>query len=411
MILGIINLLVLVDCRRLHVSPSPGHPEVQLISFGFVSGGKYEVNIESSAPSQYQAFLATNQDIANLYKSRKTIQAICTDPTIHLSDINSSFTSTNYNWNGVLGQNNIYSLYVLSCGPNRTNFEVNLNFSNPNSLLDSRDEILPQMYMGFVVIYYVISIIWIFNAALFYNFRVPLHTIFLLLPMIRGISLSMSASYWKDKRTMEEPPAYKSYVISILEFSFYTLLFSGLAFACAGFCIYRNNLCSVDSAEIKASSAVLTASILITPVATNVIQAFFFIGLIAFSLMWYLKQIILSMNLISRLLQEGCQDPQVNAKVELSHKFVVTSFSTVFVTILLSSLATGMEMQKSICSMVLEFGLLFGVGLQLRFFLLRKQYCGVITEVIQKQKIVYQLRTIVEPKDQYVAFCFHEETQ
>jgi hypothetical protein len=235
---------------------------------------------------------------------------------------------------------------------------------------------LPALYQFFAFVYAVYSCVWFGNTIRFLNFRVPLHTLFHFLPIISGVSLWFSNLYWTEAQFTDTPATWKIWVISFLEFLFYTLTLVAISFACAGFCIYRQKFFWYDTLEIIAASALVVGSMLCAQLVSDIKEAFFLLGIICFGILWFLKQGIISVVVLIGVIRQMQSDSQVIAKVSLARNFVVSSFLTVFVTLLISSVIAGLDAPKVIASVFLEVGMLFNSALNLHFFLLRDVYAG-----------------------------------
>jgi hypothetical protein len=232
------------------------------------------------------------------------------------------------------------------------------------------------MYAFFSALYVPLGFIWTINALCFVNFRVTLHTLFLLLPIIRSISLYNSRRFWLHTSVFNSSDDAQLLLISFLEFGFYSLTLAGISFACAGFCIFRQKFYFRDRIEILLSAGLVTGSILSSKFIGNIQQAFIVLGFICFSVVWYLKQGIISIVMVINLMKQMESEPLVIAKVRLSRNFVVSSCCVMLVTMTAGSVAAALEFQKLICALIIEIGMLTNTALQLNYFLLREKYTG-----------------------------------
>ena len=343
-------------------------------------------------------------------KKLDPLNKVCTIHDHHVTDLNFSVNYTNsstFNWHGTVHQTSVYSLHLMNCDSNRSVFSVNAYFMNPGSYLDSRDEILLHLYLVFALVYFVISMVWWINAAIFTNFRVPLHTMFLLLPMIRCVILMLTSSNWGDVRLYDQENATKTNLMFILNFIYYTLMFTGIASASAGFCTYRTKFHWKDSAEIILSSFFLALGMQLVPLISDIQQAFFIMAILIFSILWYLKQSIVSMIIVTQLMQQ-MKDERVVAKIKLAHCFAISSFITIVATTVISIYAAAVDSRKFVCSSFLEIGLIVSSILQLKFFLFRKEYYGEPQSDSSYTIKIVKPKTLVEPNKTQVALLIQE---
>jgi hypothetical protein len=348
------------------------------MNFGFEANGTFDLTFTSDTVGSLRGFLLPEQDASRIIRDPRGFSITCLSPDHHVSDINISqvFSGGSLHWAGFVPEENVFALYFWNCNRTRADFRLRAQFTNPSSRLDTRDMILPRLYTFFSFVYAIFSLVWAINALCFLNFRVPLHTIFLLLPIIRGISLWISKSYWSEAQFTDAPSQWKIFAITALEFLFYTMTLVGISFACAGFCIYRQKFVWRDRIEIVFSAAVVVGSILSAQLVSDIKQAFFLLGLICFTILWYLKQGLINIVMLTGVMKQLKSEPQVIAKVSLSRNFVVSSFLTVFLTLLISSIVAGLDTPKRLSAMILESGMMINSVIHFHFFLLRKKYAG-----------------------------------
>jgi hypothetical protein len=402
-------LLGLVAGQAVNIDFLSLHYGNDLLKFGFEENGSFDLEFDTAVPGKVYGLFVPVSDSQGLRKMVMGLPAGCVDPSVRVSDLNFSHDHRGgkVRWSGTIPEKGVYSLYFWHCDSARATFNVKGSFSNPKSRLDSRDEILPNLYLFFALGHAFIAGIWALNAACFLNFRVPLHTLFLCLPFIRSVSLMLSRSYWLELRISDQPQSWKAWNVSFLEFAFYSLTFAGLSFASAGFCIFRQKFAAWDRLEMGLSSWLMTGSILMAQWVSDLKQALVLFGAICFGIWWFLKQGIISLIIVITLMKEMESEPQVIAKVRLSRNFLCTSFLTMIGTMFVSSVVAGLDYRQSICATVLEFGLYINSCLQLHFFLLRKQYYGD-TEFVEVKRTMRRPILVKEPERELVVIMSHE---
>jgi hypothetical protein len=362
------------------------HPKNEVLTFGFEAGGTFHLTFESGPSSgSLRGFFMTEAEVSRLDRGR--LVGACASAGPHIAALN--FTAGPSQrpavWVGVASERSVHTLFFWECGSPRSNFTLSAIFGNPATRLDTRDMVLPRLYGLFSGVYAALGLIWTGNALLFVNFRVPLHTLFLLLPIVRSYSLHTSRLYWLEAARSDEPSRSQVLLISFLEFAFYTLTLAGGAFACAGFCRYRQKFYLGDRLKVIFSSALVTGSILSVEFIANIQQAFVVLGLLSFSVIWFLKQGVISLVIVTTIMKQMENEPQVIAKVRLSRNFVVASCLTMMVTLTAGSVAAGVELQKWVCAVIVEVGMLMNTGLQLKYFLLRKTYYGSGADEVRRR--------------------------
>jgi hypothetical protein len=345
-------------------------------------------------PGVVLGFLMTQSDFFNLQHNSHPLSDACSNPNFFFASLNhsSTFTGGAIHWKGSIPHAGIFSLYFWNCNASRADFSLSAVLRNPSSRLDTRNMVLPDLYSLFVSVYGLISIVWAVNTICNGNLSALLHTLFHFLPITRAISLSFSKSFWIDAQSSDFPHFWKIWAINALEFFFYTMTLAAISFACAGFCIYRQKFFWRDRFEILISASLVVGSALSAQLVSDVWQALFVLIFLCLSCLWYLKQGIISIVMMTLLMWRMQSDPLVIAKVSLSRNFVVSSFLTVFVGLLIPSIAAGLEFRRSVCAALVEFAMVLNSILHLRYFLGRKKVCGDESRFLLKRPAL-----IVEP--------------
>jgi hypothetical protein len=357
-------------------------PTDRLLEFGFSTNGTFDFEFRAETSESVRGFLLHEQQLADLPR----LSNACTHSDLHITDLNVTgmLGEGGLRWRGSIPVSGVYYLYFWACGRPHKQFNATVDFLNPTSRLDTRDMVLPRLYECFVAIYAVIALIWNINAISYLNFRVPLHTIFYLLPLIRSVSLWISRSYWIEASLNDFPAFWKTQALTILEFLFYALNLTGISLASAGFCTYRQKFDWRDSVITVLSSALVAAAVLSAQFVQTLQQAFFVLGLVCFSIAWYCKQGIILVIVMNNLLIQLQGDHQVVAKVSLSRGFAISSLLTLFLTMVVSSVLAAVGLRKMVCAVVLESGLLLNAWWHVHYFMFKKEHCGDPSEEVVK---------------------------
>jgi hypothetical protein len=389
-------LVACASSQLSHVTFLSIHPQSPILDFGFESGGRFRLEFEPSKRGRFRGFFlsASEARVAPMAE----FPLACSDPDFYVPRLRFANDTIPVVWEGSVAESGVHTLYFWNCESNRTSVNLRAVLSNPTSRLDTRHAVLPRLYLCLSAVYAVLAQVWGVNALCFLQVHVSLHTLFAMLPIVRSISLAISGSFWLDAGRTDDARAWKSVAIAFFEFTFYTLTLAGISFACAGFCIYRQKFRPVDRLEIVGSAMLVTGSILSVQLVSSIQHAFLVLGSICFSVMWYLKQGIMSIVIVTQLLRHVQGDPQVTAKVTLSRNFVVDSATSFFLTLAVSSLAVGIDLQKWICATILEVGMIANTLLQMCYFLLRKKYVADEADAVDDSKpIITRPVVVVEP--------------
>lgn len=384
---------------------SASNPDNTIFTFGLLKGAIFSANVSTTEKTRFHLLLVESHEKDHVSKSGVRLRQQCLTgaSTMGVCKIEEfAGRVLQFNWNIEIEEDGVYDLHLVNCGGNGTTYEISVCFGNPGSFIDSRDFYLPEVYRVLATAQFLFLVIWVVNGLQFMNFRIPLHTMFVLLPMIRCVSLWITASRWEDLKSFDESPCWKLYIQLGMEFSYYALLFTGIAMASAGFGTFRLKLENFEALELVVSSACLSAGIFITHVKP--VFSWVLCGVVwtLFSGIWYLKHSVLNLAMATDILNIMRKDPQVYAKVKLSRSFFISSLLIVAGTLFFETLAAGMNFRRMVCYAIFEAGLLTGALVQLHFFMFRQGYSG-LGDALEAEQISRFFPVIVEPKRAYVA--------
>jgi hypothetical protein len=276
---------------------------------------------------------------------------------------------------GRLSHKGIYTPFFINCERNVTEYAVDVFYANPESLLDFRNMFIEHLYIGLSIVYFVIFLVWLGNGLRYSGFRVPLHTVYTVLPIIRAVSSYFIALIWRNRAVSEGRTGHERMVMA-LDIVYYTLYLSAIAFAGAGWCIFRPRLGRGQVANIIASSVLPTLVVVAVPYARLLWQILVLLVLFVFGLFFYAKINLFNIIMVARLLDSVGKRPVVMNKVKLAKQYVVLSFSHLVMTV--SGSVALLVIDASSASGITFFEVLIFVGalFQMNFFLFRKQYAG-----------------------------------
>jgi hypothetical protein len=348
--------------------------KTETLRFGFDAGGSFSFEANLSRLGQHRGFLLTESEVERLNKQQLVIS--CGQE--HIAKINHSQIAwqDHFTWSGTVPERGIYSLHFGDCNSNHMTVELTAVMTNRGTRLDIRHVTLPKLYSGFALVHAILTIIWVANAILFSNFRIPLHTLFVCVPAVRCLSLTMMAYYWHRAAKTDEPWKPQEYYVFVLDVVFHALNIAGIAIAAAGICIYRETLETGQLGNILGTSFAAVGSVISVQFLSGVEQVFIVLGIFVASFVSYLKESITSILILSELMREMVNDSQILSKLLLSRKFSVKSALTISVTLAIWLLCTFGDVQPWIRTIAFEGGLLANTAIQAQFFLLRQSYCG-----------------------------------
>jgi hypothetical protein len=248
---------------------------------------------------------------------------------------------------------------------------TSVDATRPNLPAKSRRCAITQsdVYDAFSRLYALLGVIWLMNACRFINYRIPLHTLFLALPILRSAILARLVN-----SVDSNCPAQRS-DISLLRFAFYTINLAGLNLACAGFCTYRQRLHDREHIEIFLASGLVTGSLVASHLVSNVRDALLLLGLMCIGIVTYLKQVIISLLMVTHILRQMRTEEQIVAKMCLSRRFVVWTYVIVMVTFETWGISYVIGCGTIVRALIFECGVFVNSCWQLYLFRLNETNC------------------------------------
>ena len=201
-----------------------------VLSYGFKKNGKFHIELSSKFLGNAVILLTRDPFLKSAYNS------YCENKNAALDHYNYSLKKTNetLSISGTIDEDGVYKLFLVDCGQRQSTFLINCTFSNPNTLLDYRNILIAPLFKYAALIYACIFSYWLSKAPLLQLFRYPLHTTFMILPLLRAFGLHLWAIRWKMLETEEFTPGYLYVACHLFDVVYFTTFLSSMLFLCAG---------------------------------------------------------------------------------------------------------------------------------------------------------------------------------
>jgi hypothetical protein len=354
-------------------------PSVMLPSFGFQANGTFDISITSPDLRNFVILFQHPHDSLHISAMRpKRLLYFCDGdlPNSSKSLQISAFGSDGRGHvNGTLRSDGVYSPYLINCDANHSTYDVNVTYSNPTSHLDSRNMFLGPLYQSLSVIYLGFAIAWILNGCRFSNFRVHLHTVLTVMPIIRALSSLFISWIWKDRAATGKGSSFEN-IVFVLDFIYYTLYLSTIAFVGMGWCIFRGSPDFSQVSKILSSSLMPTLGVLLIPFARDFIAILGVLALLVLGLMLYARINVYNIILVVRLLDSMTKQPLVANKIKLAKRYVILSFTHLSATIVGTAALLVVDGSATCATVFFEALFFLGSVMHVRFFFFRKDYAG-----------------------------------
>lgn len=395
-----------VTCSLRHMDYHSMLPFVRLSSYGFQAGGKFHFNVSTESASHTMMLMFDSNELKTIFSSSTTdiIMKACENTSREYAKMN--FTAkemaSSFEWSGTVPKDSLYTTYIIDCDRNPAQYVIDADYRNPNSPLDVRDRFNIPMYNLLQFAYYVIFMIWMLNALQYTMFRIPLHTIFSVMPIVKAVSLMLSGQYWKSIRDDIMPADWLEDAIFILNIIYYTAFLSAISYIGTGWCIFRTNVGAFHLFQLLFSSLFIVCGFLLIPKLQNINYIIISLILVAINFFWFLKVNFVNFIIICRLLEQMIKEPVVKEKIKLAKDFLSSCFITLINTLFICGITMATETHKVISRGILEVGFLIGSILHMKYFMFRREYFGDGTEYGAKHRSYVKevhVRTLVEPKN------------
>lgn len=381
----------------------------QLPSFGFEENGTFKFTVRTSKGARLSLFLATSAEIrSKTYRGVKFVSS-CKDPTEHISLLNRTFReqAKTFEWTGKIATRNVYWPYFVSCEENVSNFDVYLEFGNPTSLIDYRDEHYSLLDLILCFVYAALATIWLVNGLAFSHFFIASHCLLGLVAATKALSMAISSRRWEDARIGNEVSlTTKLFGDSIIALH-YTLLLSVPLLILSGWCTFIESYDPGQMGSIVGSAFVLVFGVMTVMEVTSVAEALVSMALIVFGFLWYLKNCTEVGILVGRLRSLEIAPGTAHKKVKIVASFGYT-LAILIVCVLSACLGTmTFDMWPIVSSVMIEAGFVCLQIIEMKFFLLRDSYGGDALDGEDEDASVL-LRVIDDPNGKGYAVISHE---
>ena len=350
--------------QKFDINFTAAFPVNTILSYGFKEKGKYVIQMNSSHASQALVILSKD---AYLKKSHfyycEERQNILKYENCTIENSNQTLTLS-----GTISQDGVYKLFLVSCAPRQSNFKISCTFSNPDTLLDYRNRFIIPLFRYMSIFYGCIFSYWFSKSPILRIFKYPLHTTFMLLPLVRAFCLYIWYAKWKTMETTEKPSCMLSFATHTIDIIYYTTYLSALLFLCGGCNVYRITFSLVEHIDIIAASFTLTLGIILIPIVNNEILLLLGFALTIAGLVGYLSIGITSMLKATRIVALVSAKPKLKQKIIKSRKIVSLTYLLSFITITVYITMYLASVPEFACAIVMEVGCLACIIIMLWFY-------------------------------------------
>ena len=240
-----LGIVCALGYRREFHKHNSTRQQLRLPLFGFDTGGRAVISIAINIPSSLYIFLMSAPEYARVRAGVVYLPNICKRRDLNFSVLNFSSPKpvSDVLWKTTVEHAGIYAPVVVNCAENRTTiYDVRVKFRNKDSLLDSREKGIDVMYCIMSFMYLVLGVVWIWNLVSHLKYCIVIHNVMCFVPLLKAVSLAVSAALWQEKKVTDEPRSVLVYADCIAFMMFciaYTLSF---LVAASGYGVFRSTL-------------------------------------------------------------------------------------------------------------------------------------------------------------------------
>lgn len=369
-------------------------PEYQVATFGFRENAIFNIDVQTKNDSRMNLFLVKEAEMPPI-KPQGTInfQNVCEESPPHISVINftTSESSKRVEWNGTITEQGVYLVLAVNC-MNPTGVMISLNFQNPDSFLDYREKYTSLVYFALACVYIIISLIWIINGLLHPEFMIPLHTAATFMVITKAFYDGMEAKRWELEHIGDSLSRSQQRISKILCITHYTLFWSLPILIFCGWCTYnkvgRYAISAISSSFLMTISFMLTFS---NDAFVDVVILF-----MALAIVWYGNEVGTSLVLFIDVSNQTELYDGVRSKLQLVTGFLKGTMITVFLSISSCFVLDAAKCWPIAEEVSFEFAGLAIVVIEMRYFLLRREYTG--EEKAEECNTEITMRMLEDPK-------------
>jgi hypothetical protein len=211
-----------------------------LPSFGFSRGGRFLIRVFAANRTGVRVYLLPGKFDNAFSRNSIDIGQICNYSFTIPGAMSFDSGMQTDTWEGEVNHSDLIIPFVTNCL--FTRIAVSIKFSNPNSMLDAREALLPTLYLLLVLIYCCISFAFVINQLRHRHLLVGIHASFALCSVLKGLHCYFSADLWNTKSLTDDLPTRSVLCVEICFVLANTGLFAFNALAILGSGTFREKI-------------------------------------------------------------------------------------------------------------------------------------------------------------------------
>ena len=371
---------------------------ILLDPFGFEKDGFYNISINSD--EVFDLILIMDKTLDTIDYS--SIKQYC---------IQHEKSSLNFlNFQGNVTRKGVYYPILIDCDVDIQNgtkkkYWIDIFYRNPKNYIDYRSVLLPNIYLALTIIYFLIFFIWTGNGIIFPKFKIQLHTLLTIQPLIKVISLYSCYLFWENMKKGDDKNQGLITISTMFGILLYAMFLTTIGLVGFGWCIFGTLSFRVrpkQFLEIVISSLILVGGFAVVPYLKNVLWCIIIIPLIIISFLYYFKINFINIFMVSQLFKKLISQPIICSKIKLAKNFVEMSFSLLCFCIITCMLIVMMGCHDGFLSLFFEICYLVLNLMMMKSFLYRKSYSGIEKETLESseiKKLQVHACYLIEPKN------------
>ena len=252
--------LVLTYCRTETFSYPSEVSYIVFNNYGFSPGGAVVATFSGNNLSGIVFVLASSVQYETLKKGNNILKSLCFSAFQQLPYFGYSPKSSLVfdQWKTIIHSKGYRVPILANC--NAYSFSFSLKLNNQNSYLDSRDQIIPYVYIVFAFLFCLFSIVWLVNIFCNLEFNIGIHTLFTFSSTLKIVALIFSAQKWIDLSNNDYTSKTTNVIGYVLTLVSSSVLFFANGAAAVGYGIFRSSLEGIETGNILFHSFMMVLS-------------------------------------------------------------------------------------------------------------------------------------------------------
>ena len=259
------------------------------------------------------------------------------------------------NFSSLIEDEGIYYLYLYSDNNTFAEYNIEGEFKNYNSNLDSRSYDYYKGFKSLALTYLILFAFWFCHHPIHHIFSYPLHLAFFLMSLFKAVVMYFYSQYWYYLQTNEKSNNFLLFLINMLDIVYYTANISCLIFVSSGYDTYRKESSKKDLAKIVVPTLCLTSSYICIQYTKSDLSLILTLMVLFMSLFYCLNVFVMSQITVFYVVKKLNTMPFLIKGVKRAQRFVKEMLSELVLVLFIYSFVYIFTENRTLCSLIYEY--------------------------------------------------------